>query len=83
MREAARRYSIAAVETLAHLMLHAKNEAVRAVCADKLLDRGFGKVKQTSDVEQQGRSLEQILMDIAAAREAKQAQERVEGGRQG
>jgi hypothetical protein len=43
-------------------------------CAVHILDRSLGKPRQTVEVEQQGRTLEQMLMEIAAEREAKQAQ---------
>jgi hypothetical protein len=73
MTEAARSHSVEAIERLAHLMLNAKSEAVQAMCANMLLDRGWGKPKLTVDVPEQGRTLEQILRAIAATREAEKA----------
>ena len=46
-----------------------------------ILDRAWGKPRQSVEVEQQGRTLEEILLAIAAAREAEQAQERAGGER--
>jgi hypothetical protein len=44
--------------------------AVRMACAVHILDRALGKPKQTIDVEQQGKTLESMLLEIWAAREA-------------
>ena len=75
MQDAARRHSVTSIAVLADLQVHAKSEAVRAMCANMLLDRAFGKPKQTVDVEQQGRTLEDILTAIAAARQAQREAE--------
>ncbi len=48
--------------------------AVQLVAAGMILDRGYGKPRQSVDVEQQGRTLEEILLAIHAARET-EAQE--------
>ena len=50
---------------------------------DGWLDRAFGKPRQTVDVEQQGRTLEEILLAIAATHDEEQAQERAGGERPG
>ncbi len=55
--------------------------AAQIAAATHVLDRAFGRPRQTVDVEQQGRTLEEILLAIAAAREAEQAQERAGGER--
>jgi hypothetical protein len=55
---------------------------VRAFCAAHWLDRAFGKPRQSVEVEQQGKTLEQMLQTIAAAREA-EAQERGESKQAG
>src|SRR5271166_3065604 len=44
--------------------------AAQIAAAIHVLDRAFGRPKQTVDVEQQGRSLEQILQSIYEARQA-------------
>ncbi len=78
----ARMNSVAALKVIVGLMDDPKaGKAVQLAAAVHILDRAFGKPKQTVDVEQQGRSLEQILMAIAAARQAEQAPEA--GGTQG
>ena len=56
---------------------------VRAFCAAHWLDRALGKPRQSVEVEQRGRSLEEILQAIAEKREAEQAQERAGGERPG
>jgi hypothetical protein len=54
---------------------------VRAFCAANWIDRALGKPRQSVAVEQQGRTLEDILNAIAEAREAEKAQ--AAGGTQG
>jgi hypothetical protein len=62
---------------------------VRAFCAANWIDRALGKPRQSVAVEQQGRTLEDILRAIAADREAEKAakssatQERAEGDQEG
>ena len=43
--ELARSYTLEAIETLADLMRHGKDERVRGTAAQALLDRGWGKAK--------------------------------------
>ncbi|MGC6475581.1 MAG: DUF5681 domain-containing protein [Parvibaculales bacterium] len=43
--ELARTYTTEAIETLADIMRHAKDERVRGTAAQALLDRGWGKPK--------------------------------------
>jgi hypothetical protein len=51
--------------------------AVQLAAAGMILDRGYGKPRQSVEVEKQGRTLESILQAIAAARQAEaEAQER-------
>jgi hypothetical protein len=49
------------------------SQAVRAMCAIHWLDRAFGKPSQSVEIEQQGRSLEQILHALYEKREAEKA----------
>jgi hypothetical protein len=35
-----------AIATLVHLMKHSRSDSVRAMCAEKILDRGWGKPRQ-------------------------------------
>jgi hypothetical protein len=55
--------------------------AVRLASAAQILDRALGRPKQSVEVENKGRTLEEMLCAIAAAREAEQAREA--GGKQG
>jgi hypothetical protein len=55
--------------------------AVRIACAVQILDRALGRAKQSVEVENQGRSFEEILYRIWEKRE--QAQERAEGDQAG
>ncbi len=52
--------------------------AVQLAAAGMILDRGYGKPRQSVEVEKQGRTLEELLLAIYEAR-PKQAQERAEG----
>ena len=56
--------------------------AVQLAAAGMILDRGYGKPRQSVEVEKQGRSLEDILRAIYEAREA-EAQERGESKQAG
>jgi hypothetical protein len=64
------------------MMDEAAAPAVRMACAVHWLDRTFGKPRQSVEVEQQGRTLEQLLTAIHEAREA-EAQERGESKQAG
>ena len=62
--------SVAALKRIVALMDDPKApKATQLAAAMHILDRAFGKPKQTVDVEQQGRTLEDILRAIAAARD--------------
>ena len=43
--ELARSYTLEAIETLVDLMRHGRDERVRGIAAQALLDRGWGKAK--------------------------------------
>ncbi len=80
--ELARMNSMAALKRIVALMDDPKaGKAVQLAAAVHILDRAFGRATQMVDVEQQGRSLEEILRAVWEAREAKQAQERAGGER--
>ncbi len=67
----ARAKSMQAIKRLVALMDDPKaGKSVQLMAAMTVLDRALGRPKQTVDVEQQGRTLEDILRAIAAAREA-------------
>ena len=74
--------SMAALKRIVALMDDPKaGKAVQLAAAMAVLDRAFGKPRQTVDVEQQGRTLEEILLAIAATHDEEQAQERAGGER--
>jgi hypothetical protein len=50
VRELARKYTKQAIQTLADIMVHGEAETARAMAADKLLDRGWGKPQQQHEV---------------------------------
>ena len=57
---------------------------VRAFCAANWIDRAIGKPRpQSVEVEQQGRSLEDMLREIWASKHAEQTQERGESTQAG
>jgi hypothetical protein len=57
---------------------------VRAFCAANWIDRAIGKPRpQSVEVEQQERSLEDMLCEIWASKHAEQTQERAEGDQAG
>lgn len=72
-----------AADVLYDIMMDPKQgSSIRAFCAVQWLDRAFGKPRQAVEVEQQGRTLEQILLAIAEKREA-EAKARAEGDQAG
>lgn len=50
IRALAQEHGPQAIETLAHLMEHGDTAATRVLAANALLDRGFGKPKQMTEV---------------------------------
>jgi hypothetical protein len=83
MQALARRYSVEAIERAVEIMRTGKSETIRLMAISIILDRAWGKPRQSVEIEQQGRSLEQILQAIHEAREAEKAQERAEGDQAG
>jgi Family of unknown function (DUF5681) len=57
--------------------------AVQLAAAGMILDRGYGKPRQSVEVAKQGRTLEELLLAIHEEREAKKAQQRAEGDQEG
>lgn len=49
IKEYARSFADAAIDTLVYLMNNAKEDKTKAFCADKLLDRGIGKAVAMDD----------------------------------
>jgi hypothetical protein len=70
MQELARLHSVEAIETAVRIMRTGKSETNRLVAVSIILDRAWGKAKQSVEVEDQGKSLEAMLLAIWAEREA-------------
>ena len=60
-----------------------KSETNRLAAVSIILDRAWGKPKQSVAVEDQGATLEQMLMAIWEGKHAAAAQERVGGDQEG
>ncbi len=60
--ELARSYTSEAVDTLVHLMRHAKEERVRGTAAQALLDRGWGKPKVAVVADNAGAYIEALRL---------------------
>jgi hypothetical protein len=72
-----------AANTLCDLMVGERvNPAVRMACAVHILHLAYGKPKFSTDIGQQGETLEDMLRAIHAAR-AENAQETAEGDQEG
>lgn len=72
MQELARRHSVEAIERAVEIMRTGKNETIRLMAISMILDRAWGKPRQSVEIEQQGQSLEQMLKAIWYAREENQ-----------
>jgi hypothetical protein len=57
--------------------------AVQLTAAGMIIDRGYGKAKAEVSVENQGATLEQMLMAIWEAKRAERAKERAQGDQVG
>ena len=51
VKAAAKKYTTDALETLASIMAKSESDAARVAAANALLDRGYGKPKQSVDVD--------------------------------
>ena len=60
--ELARSYTSEAIETLAHLMRHGRDERVRGTAAQALLDRGWGKPKVEVGADGAGSYIEALRL---------------------
>jgi hypothetical protein len=83
MQELARLHSVEAIETAVRIMRTGKSETNRLVAVSIILDRAWGKPKQSVAVEDQGATLEQMLMAIWEGKHAAAQQERVGGDQEG
>ncbi len=73
MRDLAREYSAEAIEKCVHLMRNGSTQSVQLIAAAMILDRAWGKPKQAVDIETTGKTLEQLLEAVYAARQAEKA----------
>jgi hypothetical protein len=64
MQEFARLHSVEAVETAVRIMRAGKSETNRLMAVSMILDRAWGKPRQSVEIEQQGQTLEQTLVAI-------------------
>lgn len=51
VKEAAKAHTMLALDTLANVMLHGKNEASKVAAANAMLNRGWGQPKQNVDID--------------------------------
>ncbi len=73
MRELAREHSSEAIEKCVELMRRGSTQSVQLLAAAMILDRAWGKPKQEVDIEATGKTLEQLLEAVYAARQAEKA----------
>jgi hypothetical protein len=83
MQALARSHSVEAIERAVEIMRTGKSETIRLMAISMILDRAWGKPRQSVEIEQQGRSLESMLMAIWEAKHAAAAQERAGGDQEG
>ena len=57
--------------------------AVQLAAAGMIIDRGYGKAKAEVSVENRGRSLEEMLVELWRAKHAAAAHEQGEGDQEG
>jgi hypothetical protein len=76
MQELARLHSVEALETAVRIMRSGKSETNRLAAVSIILDRAWGKPKQSVALEDQGATLEQMLTAIWEGKHAEAAQER-------
>ena len=72
MQELARLHSVEAIETAVRIMRTGKSETIRLMAISMILDRAWGKPRQSVEIEQQGQTLEQMLKAIWYARDENQ-----------
>ncbi len=71
VQELARQRAPEAIAELARLSIKAKNESARIAAIRELLDRGYGKARQSMEIQtpQQGANIVQELLDEIDARQ--------------
>jgi hypothetical protein len=83
MQELARLHSVEAIETAVRIMRTGKSETNRLMAVSMILDRAWGKPRQSVELEHQGQTLEEMLTAIWSAKRAAAAQERAGGDQEG
>src|SRR5262249_43309271 len=74
IRSYARKFTVEAVETLAHVMRQPKAPpAARVMAANALLDRGWGKAAQLVAVDGEIRQLVEVKLNVVHASQASHA----------
>jgi hypothetical protein len=82
MQALARSHSVEAIERAVEIMRTGKSETTRLMAISMILDRAWGKPKQEIAVEDQGQTLEQMLIAIWESKHAAKAQEQADGGQE-
>jgi hypothetical protein len=72
IQNAAREYTVEALETLADVMRNSESDQARALAADKVLDRGYGKPKQP--MEHSGEPIDELLKAVSGANRARETE---------
>lgn len=68
LQELARRHAPEVIEELARLAVKARSETARIAAGRELLDRGFGRARQSLEVTQPGENIIRMLLDDIDAR---------------
>jgi hypothetical protein len=68
LQELARNHAPAVIAELARLALKGKNETARIAAGRELLDRGFGRARQSLEVSEPGENIIRMLLDDIDAR---------------
>ena len=75
MQTLARSHSVEAIERAVEIMRTGKSETIRLMAISMILDRAWGKPRQFVEIESQGKTLEQMLMEIWEAKHAGEAEQ--------
>lgn len=68
LQELARQHAPAAIDELGRLARKAKNENARIAAIRELLDRGYGRARQTMEVSLPEKDIVQVMLDEIDAR---------------
>jgi hypothetical protein len=68
LQELARRHAPEVIEELARLAVKARSETARIAAGRELLDRGFGRARQSLEVSEPGENIIRMLLDDIDAR---------------